>query len=448
MTEPGRDALPAGVLRGPRTVVFGVGHRRAVPELVRATGGGRVLVVTDPRLGASPHLAELVDGLRAAGVVTRVFDESAPELPLEQVPQALEVARRSGADALVGFGGGSCLDLAKVVALVLAHGGSVRDYYGENQVPGPTVPVVTVPTTAGTGSEVTPVAVLTDPDRTSKVGISSPHLIPVTAVCDPELTVSCPRWVSATSGADALSHAIEAFTAIRRPVTPTLATERVFVGKGVLTDAFALLAVRQVAAHLRRVCEVPNDLEARSGMMLAALAGGYAFGTAGTAAAHALQYPIGALTHTPHGAGVGTLLPYVMAFNAPERTAELAELARALGVTEADDDVDDDEGRDADHQAGLALAAVSAVADLLGSVGIPADLAALGMPADQLSWAAAEAMTARRLVENNPRPLDEAAALAVLRAAHAGDRGGTIWNDGAHQPGGATGVDRQEEEEL
>jgi len=197
----------------------------------------------------------------------------------------------------------------------------------------------------------------------------------------------------------------------------------VFVGKGVLTDAFARLAVQQVAAHLRRVCEVPDDLEARSGMMLAALAGGYAFGTAGTAAAHALQYPIGALTHTAHGAGVGTLLPYVMAFNAPVRTAELAELARALGVA-VDSTAADSPSGTAD--ASPARAAVSAVAELLAGVGIPADLAALGMPADRLAWAATEAMSARRLVENNPRPLDEAAALAVLQAAYTGDRDTTL----------------------
>jgi alcohol dehydrogenase class IV len=259
--------------------------------------------------------------------------------------------------------------------------------------------------------------VITDPDRVSKVGISSTHLIPAAAVCDPELTVSCPPSVSAAAGADALSHGVEAFTAIRRPATGTLATERVFVGKGVLTDVFALLAVRQVAAHLRRVCQVPDDLQARSGMMLAALAGGYAFGTAGTAAAHALQYPIGALTHTSHGMGVGTLLPYVMAFNSPARMPELTELATTLGVGEWDGANDAAAGGDASE----ARAAVTGVAHLLASVGIPTDLAALGAPADRLPWAAAEAMTARRLVDNNPRQLDEAAVLALLRAAHAGD---------------------------
>jgi len=320
------------------------------------------------------------------------------------------VARRHDADVVVGFGGGSCLDLAKVLALLLAHGGRLGDYYGEGLVPGPTAPVVAVPTTAGTGSEVTPVAVVSDPTRTIKVGISSPHLIPAVAVCDPELTVSCPRTVTAAAGADALTHGIEAFTAVLRIPTPELSRERVFVGANALTDLFALDAISAVAAHLQRACDVPDDLEARSGMMRAALAGGFAFGTAGTAAAHALQYPIGALTHTAHGAGVGALIPYVMAFNAEERVEKLGRIALAMCVDGGEND-----------PLVLARAAVWAVADLLGSVGIPRTVADLGVPADRLPDTARDAMSARRLVENNPRPLDEESALVLLRAAHAGD---------------------------
>ena len=398
-----------GLLRGPREVVLGVGQRRVLPTVVQGLGS-RALVVTDPHLAAGSGLRELVDGLTAARVAVRVFDEAAPELPLEQVPVAADVARRHGADVVIGFGGGSCLDLAKVLALLLAHGGEPGDYYGEGIVPGPVAPVVAVPTTAGTGSEVTPVAVVTDPGRTIKVGISSPHLIPAVAVCDPELTVSCPRAVTAAAGADALTHGIEAFTAVRRPATPELSRERVFVGSNVLTDLFALEAIRAVAAHLKRACDVPDDLDARSGMMRAALAGGFAFGTAGTAAAHALQYPIGALTHTSHGAGVGALIPYVMAFNAEERVGKLGEIGRAMAAENGESE-----------PAGLARAAVRAVAALLASVGIPRTIAELGVPADRLPDMAREAMSARRLVENNPRPLDEESALVLLRAAHAGE---------------------------
>jgi alcohol dehydrogenase len=398
-----------GLLRGPREVVLGVGQRRVLPAVVQGLGH-RVLVVTDPHLADGPGLRELVDGLTASGVAVRVFDEAAPELPLEQVPVAADVARRHGADVVLGFGGGSCLDLAKVLALLFAHGGEPGDYYGEGLVPGPVAPLVAVPTTAGTGSEVTPVAVVTDPGRTIKVGISSPHLIPAVAVCDPELTVSCPRAVTAASGADALTHGVEAFTAVARPPTPELSRERVFVGANVLTDLFALEAVRAAAAHLQRACDVPDDLDARSGMMRAALAGGFAFGTAGTAAAHALQYPIGAVTHTSHGAGVGALIPYVMAFNAAERVEKLGEIARAMAAAAGESD-----------PVALARDAVRAVAGLLAAVGIPRTVAELGVPADRLPDMARDAMSARRLVENNPRPLDEDSALVLLRAAHAGD---------------------------
>ncbi len=405
--------LPFGLLRGPREVLFGVGQRAALPAVV-ARSGTRPLVVTDAHLAGERSFAGLLDALTGAGARVRVFADALPDLPLHQVSTAADLARRHGADVVVGIGGGSCLDLAKAVALLVAHGGRPQDYYGENRVPGPTVPVVAVPTTAGTGSEVTPVAVLTDPDRTSKIGISSRHLIPTAAVCDPELTLTCPAGVTAAAGADALSHAIEAFTAVRRAPEPGLSTERVAVGKGVLTDVFALLAIGQVSAWLHRAVTCPDDIEARSGMALAALAGGYAFGTAGTGAAHALQYPVGALTHTPHGVGVGVLLPYVMSFNLPVRIPELAEVARALGIVGAE------AGNGADRA--LAERAVDAVVGLLASIGIPSDLAALGMPVDQLGWAAAESMNARRLVDNNPRLLDEPAALAVLQAAHAGNR--------------------------
>jgi alcohol dehydrogenase class IV len=398
-----------GLLRSPREVVLGVGQRRVLPAVVQSLGS-RALVVTDPHLAAGAALPELVDSLTRAGVAVRVFDETVPELPLEQVPVAAELAGRHGADVVLGFGGGSCLDLAKVLALLLAHGGEPADYYGEGLVPGPIAPVVAVPTTAGTGSEVTPVAVVTDPGRTIKVGISSPHLIPAVAVCDPELTVSCPRSVTAAAGADALTHGIEAFTAVRRPPTPELSRERVFVGTNALTDLFALEAVRTAFAHLKRACDAPDDLDARSGMMRAALTGGLAFGTAGTAAAHALQYPIGALTHTPHGAGVGALIPYVMAFNAAERVDKLGEIARAIGTGDRESDA-----------AALARSAVRSVADLLASVGIPRTIADLGVAGDRLPDMARDAMHARRLVENNPRPLTEESALVLLRAAHAGD---------------------------
>src|SRR5690606_21603860 len=170
-------------------------------------------------------------------------------------------------------------------------------------VPGPIMPLIAVPTTAGTGSEVTPVAVLSDSERTLKVGISSPFLIPTWSVCDPELTFSCPAALTAIAGADALTHAIEAFTAVRRDPVPSIAQERVFVGKNTMSDHFALSAITLLWEGLEAACEDNTDRSAREKVMLGATMAGLAFGVAGTAAAHAIQYPVGALTHTAHGLG-------------------------------------------------------------------------------------------------------------------------------------------------
>jgi alcohol dehydrogenase class IV len=241
-----------------------------------------------------------------------------------------------------------------------------------------------------------------------KVGISSPHLIAHTAICDPELTLTCPPSLTAVSGADALTHAIEAFTAIARPPTATLAYEHVFVGKNALSDAYALQAIRLLARSLPTAVQNGADESARVAVMRGALLAGLAFGTAGTAAAHAIQYPVGALTHTPHGAGVAQLMPYVMAFNRPACPAAMAEVARAMGAA--------DQGEEQ-----LSHAAVSAVAELFKAIGIPTTLAALGLSADKIDWVAEQSLASQRLIKNNPRPLDVAALKMIVTTAFHGD---------------------------
>jgi len=397
-----------GVTRAPRSIVFGLGQRGALGRAA-AQVGRAAFVCTDQRLSAEPVFAAMMDDLKAHGVAMRVYDRTVAELPLGCVDEALRSASGFGTDLVVGIGGGSCTDLAKVVALLLAHDGHPRDYYGEFKVPGPVVPMIAVPTTAGTGSEVTPVAVLGDPERAMKVGISSPHLIAHTAICDPELTFSCPSGLTPVSGADALTHAIEAFTAIARPVTPTLAYEHVFVGKNALSDAYALQAIRLLSRSLRMAVQSAGDETARVAVMRGALLAGLAFGTAGTAAAHAIQYPVGALTHTPHGAGVAQLMPYVMAFNRPSCLPAMAEVARAMGVA-----------GDQDEEA-LSHAAVTAVVALFGTIGIPATLAAIDLPADKIDWVAEQSLASQRLVKNNPRSLDVVALKTIVSAAFHGN---------------------------
>lgn len=399
-----------GTLRTPRNLVFGVGQRQALAGYA-ASLGRRALVVTDERLGADAEFAGLMDLLNAAGLQTKVFDRTIAELPIECIAQGVEAGKALGADLVIGIGGGSCLDAAKVVAVLLTHGGRASDYYGEFKVPGPVLPLISLPTTSGTGSEVTPVAVVTDPDRAVKVGIASPHIISHTAICDPELTYSCPPGLTAVSGADALTHAIEAYTTLRREPTGTIAHEHVFLGKNALSDNYALLAISHIASSLKRAFDDGTDKKARERLMLGATTAGLAFGTAGTAAAHAVQYPIGAMTHTPHGAGVAVMMPYVMEFNRPYCEPELADIGVAMGL--------DTKGKTISEQAG---ATIDAVEQLFGSIGIPKTIADLGIVSSQLSQVAEQAMGSARLIKNNPRPIERDTMTTLVEAAFAGDR--------------------------
>ena len=391
-----------GALRMPATVLFGWGQRAALGAFARALGE-RALVCTDARLASDPYFQAMIDDLVNCGMSVDVFDATLPDLPIESVVDC--VARYSPADpqVVIGIGGGSCMDLAKAAALLLTHGGKLSGYYGENLVPGPLLPLIAIPTTAGTGSEVTPVAVVTDAERGTKVGISSPHLIPRAAICDPELTMSCPPGLTAASGADALTHAIEAFTAAPRTLTSRLAVDNVFVGKNVLSDHFALLAIENIWKGLARAFADGTDREARERTMLAALAAGCAFATAGTAAAHAIQYPVGNETHSPHGVGVALLLPYVMEYNRPSCVESYARIARAIGIPEMGKSVED-----------LSHEVIDAIAQLLATIGIPRTLRDLGLSEDRQNWTAESAFAIGRLINNNPRPID----LKAMRKNH------------------------------
>lgn len=387
-----------GVMRAPGQVLFGEGMVAALGR-VAAAHGGRVLVCTDGYLAGAEQGRLALGALREAGLEARVLDAAEPELPRASVEAAIEAAREMRPDCVVGLGGGSCLDLAKLVALGLATEGPLDRFYGEAAVPGPVLPMVAVPTTAGTGSEVTPVAVLSDPAIALKVGISSLHLVPRAAICDPRLTLGAPAAVSAYAGIDALAHAIEAFTAVERDGWED-AVDRVFVGRNVLSDRFALHAVELLGGSLRGAVE--DRPAARRAALEGSLCAGLAFAAAGTAAAHALQYPLGARTKTPHGLGVGLLLPFVMAANAPACRDRLDLVAAALGVEGAE-------------------AAVRVVRDLGLDLGLPSTLSELELAEEDLAGMAEQALGIERLVANNPRPMTQELATEILRAAWTGD---------------------------
>jgi len=399
-----------GVMRAPSLLLFGAGQRKALPAVVGRLGR-RAFLCSDSRWTQDPMLTALAEDLRQAGIAVGIYDRTQPELPLECVLEAAAQAREFRPDVVVGVGGGSCLDMAKLVGLALSHPGPLSAYYGELKVPGPVLPVVAMPTTAGTGSEVTPVAVLADSERALKIGISSPYLIPTAAICDPELTLTCPPRLTAIAGADALTHAVEAFTAIRLVPSHDLATRQVFVGKNIFSDTQARIAIAALAANLEKAVAEPSDAGAREQVMLGALTAGIAFSAAGTAAAHAIQYPVGALTDTAHGLGVAALLPFVMEYNLPRCVPEYAEIGRLFGL--ASDGLSDEE---------FARRGIDAVDTLFQRIGVPRDLATLGLEADKQSWVATQSMMAARLVNNNPRRLDAQGMEQIVRAAFAGER--------------------------
>ncbi len=412
MVVGGEDRLGLGLVRQPKTVIFGPGQRNQLGFL--AAGLARsVLVVTDGRMAASADFAAMMDDVKSKGVAVTLYARALPDLPRSNILEAVAEfgAARQSIDAVIGIGGGSCLDLAKVVSIMLANGGEIRDYYGEFKVPGPGLPVIAVPTTGGTGAEVTCIAVVFDDEANMKVGIASPNLEPVAAIIDPELTLTCPPGLTAAVAADTLSHLVEAFTTRYKNPAPADIASKLYVGKNRITDLFCAKGLELVNHAVARVVAEPGNVAARGDMMFAAYCAGMAINSTGTAACHAIQAPIAAVSHAPHGFGVGALLPYVMRFNLPARVAEFAEMARILGAV-------DRSASEIDQ----ARAAILRIEALLAAAGAPLNLRDIGVKPEHFDQLAAAAMKATRLTVNNPREMTEEAVRGILARGHADDR--------------------------
>jgi alcohol dehydrogenase class IV len=412
MPDPGTP--PSGQLRETWTfhsagqLLFGRNAVRQLGHIAGRLGARRVLVVTDPILDKAGILERVRGPLQESGACVEVFGGGEPEPSLRAATECIQVGRRFQPDAVLGLGGGSNMDLAKITAVVLTHGGGPRDYVGDDQIPGPIQALICVPTTAGTGSEVSAAAVLTDTDQQIKVGVLSNYLRPRVALVDPLLTLSCPPKVTADSGIDALTHAIEAYTAVDNAAFPLPPGERtVYQGRHPMGDCLAEKAIALIGANLRRAVADGKDLEAREGMALGATLAGLAFSNVGVALVHALEYPVGGATHCAHGAGNGLLLPFVMRFNLPARSREFAAIARLLG--------EDVTGLD-DHQA--AERAVLAVERLRQDIGIPGRLRDIGVRPEQLRPFAEKALGIRRILRVNPRPVTREDLEGILNAAY------------------------------
>ena len=388
-------------------LVFGRNAVDQIGDRVRQMGARRVLLVTDQTLLDAGLVDRVSAPLRAADVTVEVFAGGSPEPPLHAVNDAIAAARDCGAEVLLGLGGGSNMDIAKAAAVVLTHGGAVKDYAGDQVVPGPVFPLILVPTTSGTGSEVTAAAVLNDTDQGAKFSILSNHLRARFAVVDPLLTVSCPAAVTAASGIDALSHAVEAYTAVDNEAFPLPAGEAtIYQGRHPLGDLLAERAIGLIGENLRRAVNDGDDLDAREGMALASTLAGMSFSNSGVAVVHALEYPLNDTVHTPHGVGCGLFLPYVMRFTGPARPQQMARLAELL---ESGDPVQPDDS--------AVERAAAAVEKLNADIGIPLRLRDVGISEAQLPAMADKAFTVKRILRVSPRSVAQEDLAAILRAA-------------------------------
>ena len=388
-------------------IVFGRNAVRQLGEVAEQIGARRCLIVTDAVLVGAGVVERVAAPLREAGLGVDVFSGGGPEPSFAMVDACVAQAREFCPDALIGLGGGSNMDLAKISAVLLTHGGSPRDYVGDGVVPGPIMPVIAIPTTAGTGSEVSAASVLKDEERDAKVGVLSNYLRPRAAVCDPLLTVSCPPKVTADSGIDALTHAIEAYTAVPNETFPLPEGERtVYQGTHPMGDLFAEKAISLIGANLRAAVVDSGNLEAREAMHLGSLFAGLAFSNVGVAVVHALEFPLGAAAHTSHGAGNGLLLPYVMAFNRPARAERFAAVARLLGAKT--------EGIPIEEAGCLGI---DAVQRLKRDIGIPMHLRDVGITEAQLPALAEAALAFKRLQRVNPRPVTQEDLHSILQSA-------------------------------
>lgn len=350
----------------------------------------RALLVTDPGFLRTGLVEAPRAGLERAGIAVQVFSDVMADPPEAVVLSAVEFARVHDTDIVIGLGGGSSMDVAKLIAVLAGSDQPIGDIYGIGNVTGERLPLVQVPTTAGTGSEVTNIAIVTT-GETSKMGVVAPQLYADLAILDAELTLGLPPLVTAATGIDAMVHAIEAFTSKRK--------------KNPMSDSLAVQALRLLSGNLMTACEQGGNLQARQAMLLGACFAGQAFSNAPVAAVHALAYPIGGIFHVPHGLSNSLVLPHVLRFNMTEATGHYAELASVVAphVTGSDE--------------ARAEALIAAMQQVARMTGIETSLRQVGIAEKDLDRLADDAMLQTRLLGNNPREMTRADAYAIYAAA-------------------------------
>lgn len=376
-----------------------------VPSIVSQWGGARqlgsflrereegqsLLIVTDKGLNDAGVLEPAKQSLKQAGFEFIVFDKVVADPPEHVLQECIDLAKSSKVDIVVGLGGGSSMDIAKLVAVLVASKQKLSAIYGINKVQGKRLPLVQMPTTAGTGSEVTNISIITTAQST-KMGVVAPQLYADHVLLDAELTVGLPRLHTAATGIDAMVHAIEAYTSK--------------IKKNPVSDALAREALSLLSSNIITACEDGKNREAREAMLLGATLAGQAFANAPVAAVHALAYPLGGHYHIPHGLSNALMLEPVLQFNAAEAAPLYAELADVVGV-----------GKGEGNQ-GKSTAFVKFMVDLMNKSGAPRRLRDVDVTQESLPLLARDAMEQQRLLVNNPVAVSEADALALYKAAY------------------------------
>lgn len=377
-----------------KSIISEPGSLQSIGAICASLDIARPLIISDAGIVKIGLLAQLEAALATANLPFLAFTDVVADPPESVVEQALQLALSESVDGVIGFGGGSSMDTAKLVALLARSGANLADIYGVDQAQGQRLPLILVPTTAGTGSEVTAVAIVTT-GETTKAGVVANQLLPDVALLDAQLTLGLPAPITAATGIDAMVHAIEAYTSAHK--------------KNPYSDMLAREALSLLAANIRAATHHQGgSVDARQAMLLGACLAGQAFANAPVAAVHALAYPLGGHYHIPHGLSNSLVLPHVLRFNAeaPLASTHYAELARHLLPEQC-------QGEDRADSAAL----IGWLQELIADLQLPASLSAMNIEPSALPMLAADAMLQQRLLVNNPRVVEEADALAIYQAA-------------------------------
>jgi len=374
---------------------FGSGMSKLCSEEVSKKLGPNILFITDKDLMSLKLTEPTLNELRKFSSLVEIFQDVEADQSIKTLLNAIEVGKKINATGVIGFGGGSSMDVAKLTSLILGSNENIEDAWGVSNAKGPRLPLVLVPTTAGTGSEVTPISIITVGEEEKK-GVSSAIILPDIAILDPDLTIGLPSHTTAATGIDAMVHAIEAYTSASKNNNP-------------ISKMLAIEALKLLAGSIEKAVFDGSDIEARGNMLIGAMLAGKAFANSPVAAVHALAYPIGGTFHVSHGLSNSLVLPYVLRFNSADNktTKDYAELAPFIFP-----EINTDQGNQA-----VCKEFIDQLELLSKKIGLPQKLREVNIPKDACKKMASDAMKQSRLLVNNPREVTENDALNIYEAA-------------------------------